>query len=482
MIIADHLRLHARTRPGKAAIIERGGSVDYAALDAMVDGVCAALATLGVGKGDLIGVALDDTARHVAVLLALGRMGAVLLPLDRRWVVAESQGVADRFGARLILTDREDAPAWVRVDDPWFARGAPAYLDASVTDDLPMVLSLSSGTTGLPKGPRLTHRQIIGRFMVYWIDVGLGPRDRFVVPTPLFFGGGRAFALAMIYVGGTACLLAPPYEPAELVAFASDVDATAMFLVPTLIRRLLAEEYDELAFPTVRALISSGSALYAAEARETREKLTPHLWQYYASTEAGGVTLLAPADHDAKAGSVGRPCFAVSVEVVDDAHAPVPAETVGQLRYRSPASPTDYHMGDGAAAFHDGWFYPGDLASFDADGFLHLRGRKKDMIIRGGVNIYPADIEQVLLDHAAVADAAVLGFPSPELGEEIAAFVVLRASVDESELRQACAARLARYKMPKLIIILPALPKNSAGKTLKAELSKLLPTLSETRA
>jgi acyl-CoA synthetase (AMP-forming)/AMP-acid ligase II len=473
MTPSDLLRLHARGRPRHAAIVTPAERIDYATLDRMVDGLCAALAVQGVSRGSLIGLSLQDDARHLAMLVALGRMGAVLLPLDRRWTVSESQDVATRFGAAMVITDRTDAPAWLATRDEWFGGSDVAYHDPAVDDDCPMVLSLSSGTTGMPKGPRLTHRQFTNRFMVYWINIGLGTRDRFVVATPLFFGGGRTFALAMIHAGGTACLFPPPYEPDALVAFADATDATAMFLVPTLIRRLLGHRFDGLAFPKLRAMISSGAALYASEAQQARQILTPNLYQYYASTEAGGITLLTPEDHDAKAGSVGKPCFAVAVEVVDYAHRRVATDTIGHLRYRSPSSPSSYHMGDGSAAFRDGWFYPGDLASFDADGFLYLRGRAKDMIIRGGVNIYPADIEQVLLDHPGIAEAAVVGVPSADLGEEIAAYVVCRAPVAESVLRAACAERLARYKMPKWIFFVDALPKNSAGKVLKAELSKL---------
>jgi acyl-CoA synthetase (AMP-forming)/AMP-acid ligase II len=477
MTVADMLRWHARYRPTKDAIVERGSSISYGSLDRIVDGVCHALTARGIGRGDLVGVSLADDARHVVVLLALGRIGAVLLPLDRRWNLGETSAVVERFAANAVLTDQSAAPVdWLRPAEDWFAGSDTPHSDAAVTDDSPMVLSLSSGTTGLPKGPRLTHRQFTNRFMVYWIDIGLGSSDRFVTATPLYFGGGRAFVLAMIFAGGTACLFPPPYEPQELVDFVSQSQGTSMFLVPTLMRRLLQHDFAGLAFPRLRALISSGSALYAAEARAIRERLTPNLFQYYASTEAGGVSLLSPDDYAAHGGSVGRPCFGVNVEVVDDDHRSLPADAIGQLRYRSPASPDHYHMGDGSAAFRDGWFYPGDLASFDSDGYLYLRGRAKDMIIRGGVNIYPADIEQVLLDAPAVAEAAVIGAPSAEFGEQVAAFVVRAGPIGEPELRAICAARLARYKVPEIVVFVDAIPKNSAGKVLKAELARMLPT------
>jgi long-chain acyl-CoA synthetase len=472
--IADLLRLHARTRPRHDAIVTTDGAIDYRTLDAMVDALCHRLAASGLRPGDLAGVSLPDDTRHIATLLALTRLGAVVLPLDRRWTREERLGVAARFGATAVLTDEADAPdGWLPVPQSWPGAADP-FIGPELGLDAPMVLSLSSGTTGAPKGPRLSHRQLISRFMVYWIQIGLGANDRFATATPLFFGGGRAFTLAMIYAGGTVCLFPPPFEPAALKAFVAATRVTAMFLVPTQLRRLLTEPVSSPAFPALRALISSGSALFASEASAVRQALSPNLFQYYASTEAGGVTLLTPDDYAAHPGSVGRPCFGVQVEVVDEADRPLPPGTLGRLRYRSPASPTDYHVGEGGGAFRDGWFYPGDLASFDEDGYLTLRGRAKDMIIRGGVNIYPADIEQVLLDLPDVVEAAVTAIPSPEFGEEVGAFIVTRAPVTADAIRAACAARLARYKVPREIIFLPALPKNSAGKIVKSALPALL--------
>ncbi len=471
--IADMLRLHARYRPRQQAIVWRDGAIDYRTLDGIVDALCLRLTAAGIGIGDLVGLSLADDARHVAALLAVIRLGAVILPLDRRWSMAERRGVAERFGAGSVLTDEEDGPAgWVFLGATLPPPSSSPYAAPVVAADAPMVLSLSSGTTGLPKGPRLSHRQLISRFMVYWIDIGLGARDRFVLATPLFFGGGRAFALAMIYAGGTICLLPPPFGSGELVDFVARMRGTAMFLVPTQLRRLLADHTESgLAFPDLRVLISSGSALYQNEAITVRKTLSPNLYQYYASTEAGGVSLLTPEGFEHHPGAVGRPCFGVDVEVVGADERPVAADVVGRLRYRSPASPDGYHVGDTTGAFDDGWFYPGDLARFDADGFLYLQGRAKDMIIRGGVNIYPADIEQALLDLPQVAEAAVTAMPSPEFGEEIAAFVVRAGDIDAAAITAACAGRLARYKVPKVIVFVDSLPKNSAGKVLKADLA-----------
>jgi acyl-CoA synthetase (AMP-forming)/AMP-acid ligase II len=475
--LAENLRWHGRHRPAKPAIVERGVVIDYATLDRRIDSVCRELSRRGLARGHLAGVGLDDDAEHIVVILALARIGCVLLPIDRRWSQSEKRSVIERFRADHAIMSRheEGHPAgWLTPTPDWFAGDAPPYIDAAVDAASPLVLSLSSGTTGLPKGPRLTHDQLVSRFMVYWIDMGLSASDRFVVATPLFFGGGRAFALAMLWAGGTIDIFPPPYDPASLVAHVAKVDATALFLVPTLLRRLLTIDSGAILFPTLRTLISSGSALYAHEQEEVRAKISPRLFQYYASTEAGGVSILTPDDFAGRAESVGRPCFRVEVEVVDDHDRPVARGTEGRLRYRSPASPDSYYLGESGDAFRSGYFYPGDLALIDADGYVFLRGRAKDIIIRGGVNIHPGDIEQVLQQAPGVVEAAVVAMPSADHGEEVAAFVVTSQPVAQADLVALCRANLAPYKIPKKILFVDSLPRNGVGKVLKKQLQATL--------
>jgi len=279
----------------------------------------------------------------------------------------------------------------------------------------------------------------------------------------------------MLFAGATVDMYPPPFDNAALIAHVAAVGGTAMFLVPTMMRRLLEDDPPGLAFPSLKKLISSGSASFVDERRQIRARLCPHLYELYSSTEGGSVSVLAPEDFERRPDSVGRPCFRVSVEVVDNDHRPLPPGEIGRLRYRSPASPTTFFVGDGSDAFHDGWYYPGDLAMMDDEGFVFIRGRLKDMIIRGGVNIYPGDIEQVLLQVPGVAEAAVVGMPSPTLGEEVAAFVCLTTPVDDAVMLDHCRAALAPYKIPKKILRLDAMPKSTAGKVLKTELTKLLP-------
>jgi acyl-CoA synthetase (AMP-forming)/AMP-acid ligase II len=472
------LRLHARNRPGKTAIIEDGRPLDYARLDRMVDGAAHRLAAEGIARGMLVGVGLRDHAEHLVALYALSRLGAVILPMDCRWALAEKAAMADHFHPERVLVEADDEPEatrrWTALKRGWIRESDQPYPDAGITGEAPLVLSLSSGTTGIPKGPLATHQQFEKRFMAYWINLGLNAQDIYVSVTPLYFGGGRAFCMAMLFAGATVSILSPRTRMAELVAHVRDVGGTATFLVPTMTRRLLEEQPPGLAFPTLRVLISSGSALHPAERMAIRDRLTPNLFELYSSTEGGAVSVLTPADCDRHPESVGRPAFRVEVEIVSEDHAPLPPDSIGRLRYRSPASARAYHGADGGDAFRDGWFYPGDMARLDAEGFLYLHGRAKDIIIRGGVNIHPQDIERVVAAMPGVRDVAVAGAPCRELGEEVAAFIVADGVTAEAVAAH-CRARLAPYKVPSIIRFLPELPRNNGGKVVKATLLALLP-------
>lgn len=484
MALAEVFRLHARLRGRKAAVRERGSgapgggrSVDFAGFDRMLDSAAFALRDAGVRRGDIVGVALQDRTEHLAALFALARVGAIVLPMDWRWTESERRAVTGRYAPKFVLAEDlpPEAPAgWVVPPAAWFAGTDQAYVDPEVGRDTPFVLSLSSGTTGVPKGPCVTQQQFENRFMAYWINLTMNAHDRFVLATPLYHGGGRGFALASLFCGSTVCLFPPPYTPRELAEHVAAEQGTSIFLVPTILRRLLDEGFAGLAFPTLRKLISSGSALYREERVAVRERLTPNLYEIYSSTEGGACSIMGPEDMERAPESVGRAAFRVDLQIVDEQHRPLAAGEVGRLRYRSPASPTGYFIGDSSEAFRDGWFYPGDLASVDEDGYVYLKGRVKDMVIRGGVNIFPGDVEKVLLECPAVSDAVVIGAPSREMGEELAAFVVASAPLTAEALAAFCKGRLAPYKIPRIIRFVDALPRNSSGKVIKAELAKTL--------
>jgi acyl-CoA synthetase (AMP-forming)/AMP-acid ligase II len=483
MNLADALDIHARARPDHPAIIHGAERLHHAGFARQVRQTAAHLLALGLQPGAIVGLCLPDDIAHVVLIYALARAGIVMLPMDCRWTIVEQTNVAVHFGASAVLAPAAQAPigdvTLIAVDAAWHAAVAQAPADLAFSSDgeAPLLLSLSSGTTGRPKGPMIAHRHMLRRFWTHWINLGLNSQDRYICATPLYFGGGRTFTLSVLFSGGTVILLPPPHQPADLLAEMARHDATSLFLVPTQIRRLLELPAAETApLRRLNLLLSSGSALHPAERSAIRATLCPRFFEYYASTEGGGVSLLTPEDQVMYADSVGRPIFAVDVEVVDDSDMPLPPGQIGALRYRGPGVADGFHNDPEASreAFRHGWFYPGDLGEIDARGYVFLRGRRKDMIIRGGVNIYPGEIEAVLTSHPSVRDAAALGRPSARLGEEVAVFVVVQAPVPAEALIAWCRERLAPYKVPVHIVFIAALPRNSSGKVLKLELAALL--------
>ena len=511
MNLASVISAHARTRGGHVAVADDARSIDYATLERIVRQAAGWLDAHGVRPGDIVGVGLPDQIEHLMAYYAIAHAGAVILPIDCRWQREEVERVIGHFGASHLLAavgawaddgaTHSDNVAANSTATRRLAIGAD-WLDSLVNfppaehcaagGDAPAVLSLSSGTTGRPKGPMLSHAQFVARFVFQQKTLGMSASDTYLSATPLYFGAGRGLAMGCLHAGGTVALFPPPYEPAQLVEAAARHRATVLLLVPTLLRRLLdtAPPADEttssLRFPGLRILVSSGATLHARERREVMRVLAPGFVNYYGSTEGGGVSVLLPEHGEEADGSVGTPIFGTEVQIVDDAHAPLAAGSIGRIRYRSAGTATGFYRDEEASlhAFHDGWYYPGDLGFIDTEGFLHLAGRARDLIIRGGVNIYPDEIEAILLEHPRVSEAAVVGLPSKLLGEEAAAFVVLDAAPEVAgadapgglaadiltELASYCRTRMAPYKVPARIEHVPSLPRSGTGKVLKTEL------------
>lgn len=478
--LADALRQHARNRATLVALIDGDRRITYAELDRLVDRGARALIDRGCRPGEVVGLSLRDHWAHVVMMWACMRAGVVMLPLDFRWTAAERRAVVEHFGAVVVVREA-DSPVDEAPSAVW-----GALLDEAVdtlthslpqTDlESPLLLSLSSGTTGRPKGPRITHRHFLRRFYTHWINLGLNANSRYVCATPLYFGGGRTFTLSVLFSGGQLSMCVPPFEPEVLAAHVREHDANALFLVPTQLRRLLqAPASVREAFMRVGLMLSSGAPLQPNERVAIVEQLCPHFHEYYASTEGGGVTLSDPHDLVERPSTVGRPIFGVEVEVVDEADQPFAAGTVGILRYRGPGVADSFYQDPEQTAIHfrNGWFYPGDLAEIDLDGYVFLRGRSKDMIIRGGINIYPNEVEDVLMRLPEIRECSVLGVPDPELGEIVAVAWVAAQPIDQGRLLAHCREHLAPYKIPARWLRLDSLPANSGGKVVKARLREM---------
>jgi len=476
--IALALDENAIRRGNHPAIIEGERSISYRALSPMVQRIAGHLANLGVRENDTVGICLRDSADHLMILYAVARLGAVVLPLDWRWTEPEKTNVAAFFDVSLIAVEPgaglKDFDC-VDIDDEWrraVANSHPQSVCAS-GGDRPVVLSLSSGTTGRPKGPMMTHAQFIARFVMQWVTLGFNQHDRYLSATPIYFGGGRSFTMGCLYSGATVILFPPPYEPQDLVEAVRTHEATTLLLVPTLLRQLL--DLPRHATPLLSGLnrlLSTGAILHPDERDQVMSALNPNFINYYGSTEGGGTSVLLPKHTGRAAASVGEPIYQCEIQIVDDDGRELPVGDSGHIRHRSPAvSDCFYNDPDASAeAFRDGWFYPGDIGKVDEQGLLYLVGRAKDVIIRGGVNIYPAEIEQVLLAHPLVIDAVAVARPHDKLGEDVAVFIVASERVDQEILLDYCRDNLASYKVPHKLIFIDELPKTALGKVIKADL------------
>jgi long-chain acyl-CoA synthetase len=484
MNIADSLRNHARRRPKHPAVVARDRVVSYAAFDAAVDRAANLLRDAGILQGEAVGLALGDTPEHLAFLMGIARLGAVILPVDRRWTTLEKERIAEHFGARLLIAERADEmppsiPVLVLEQDLFEGPSAPPPFEPRPASgpDLPLAFSLSSGTTGRPKGPLITHGNLYARFLIYYVTLTLNEHDRFACASPLYFGGSRGFSLCVLYAGGTVVLVPPPITPAELIREVNGYGCTSAFIVPTVIRRLAdAHQGEGRCFPDLRVLISTGAALFPEDRALALERVAPNIINFYGSTEGGGISALTTAHPPEKSGSAGAIVFGTEVRVVDEDFRDKPQGEVGRICYRSPGTASAFFNDPEAtaAAFRDGWYLPGDVGYLDDEGFLYITGREKDMIIRGGVNIYPYEIESILLTHPAVAEAAVVDVPSAEFGEEIAAFVSARKPMRAEELAAFCAGQLASYKVPRFFEFVTDLPRTSVGKIDKQALKRRL--------
>ena len=480
MNLSSILCCYAESHGDKTAIEYRNERISYLELQQRMEDYAAGLAARGVRPGDRVGLALKEHPPHLILHYALARLGAVILPIDPRWTAPEQARAATAFAARLLILE-DDAPApdgadILRLTEGWPQGDAVQLPNMPDDAELPLLISLSSGTTGRPKGALVTHEQMYQRFVSQWVTLGFGAADRFLGLTPLFFGAGRSFAMSFLAAGGTVILDPPPHKPQALVATINASAATVTFLVPTQLRDLVDLHESGPLLPDLKKLLISGAALYPDEAREMLRKVSAGLVGYYASSEGGGIAALTTAEFAQYAHTAGRPTFRTEVEIVDAGGARLASGETGRLRYRGPGVARRFIDERGAETPADpqGWFYPGDLAARLDSGHIVLRGRDKDVINRGGVNVYPAEIEAALMQLEAVRETAVVGAPSARHGEIVAAFIAADEPIDQNVLDQHCRAQLAPYKAPARYLFLERLPRKSSGKPDKAALLALL--------
>jgi fatty-acyl-CoA synthase len=447
------------------------------------------LAQAGVRRGDRVALLLHNGLEFPESLLACHVLGAVAVPVNFRLAADEIAYVLRDAGAKVLIAG-EDSPS-LPLDGLVLTTG-PAYEDAiasadphtqaaGLRGDDPALMCYTSGTTGRPKGAILTHGNLVASTLSWIHEMRAGEDDVWLSGQPLFHIGGINGLLPFLTLGATSIVTPTTgFDPEAALERIARHGVTMCIFVPSQWDLLCrAERVRRMDRSRLRVAMWGASPA----ARGTLELMAATFPQAeivsaYGQTEmAGATTLLKGADAVRKMGSVGRPMLGVELRVVDDDLRDVPAGVTGEIVYRGPTVMAGYHDDPDASAeaFAGDWFHSGDLATRDEDGYLWLVDRKKDLIISGGENVYPAEVERVLLEHEAVADAAVVGMAHPKWVETPLAFVVAAGDVDEDALIAHCRERLAGFKKPSAVVFVDALPRNAAGKVLKRELRASAP-------
>ncbi|MFI8189310.1 long-chain fatty acid--CoA ligase [Streptomyces sp. NPDC085946] len=476
----------ARKTPHRTALIHDGTTLTYAALHDRTLRLAHALRARGVRRGDRIAYLGPNHPAFLETLFAAGTLGAVFVPLNTRLAAPEIAHQLADSGAQALVHGPAHAGlvaglpggTGVRVETgPRYeemlgaADGGP--IDEPVGADDTCIIMYTSGTTGRPKGAMLTHGNLTWNAVNVLVDHDLIADERALVCAPMFHTAGLNMLVLPVLLKGGTCVLVEAFDPADTLDLIQRHRITFMFGVPTMFDRMARQPgWAAADLSSLRILTCGGSPVPTALIRAYhRRGLT--FQQGYGMTEASPGTLFLDAEHAVgKAGSAGVPHFFSDVRVVRPDLTPVDAGETGEVVVRGPHVMAGYWglPEETAAAFTDGWFRSGDAARVDEDGYVYIVDRIKDMIISGGENVYPAEIEDLLLTHPDIAECAVIGVADEKWGEVPRAVVVPRAggAPDPGEVLRFLAGRLAPYKIPKSVVLADELPRTASGKLLKA--------------
>jgi acyl-CoA synthetase (AMP-forming)/AMP-acid ligase II len=439
----------------------------------------------GLARGDRVGLAMKNCPEYYEVMFACWHAGLTAVPINAKLHAREFAYILGNSAAKLcfVTADLETSVAHgvsVASRDYAMLCAAEPAAPAQVAPDDVAWLFYTICTTGVPKGAMLTHRNLLYATQAYFADIDrLGPGDSILHAAPMSHGSG-VYGLPHVAMG--ALNVVPEsggFEPDEIFRLIAAHRGVSFFAAPTMIVRLLASGAAGGAdLRNLKTITYGGAPMYVADCERAIELFGPRLYQLLGQGEAPmTITGLPQTDHAArrKLESCGYARTGVEVRVVDDEDRDLPAGEVGEIVTRSDCVMAGYWQNPQATAqtLRGGWLHTGDLGCLDAEGYLTIRDRSKDMIISGGSNIYPREIEEVLLRHPAVAECSVVGRAHPEWGEEVVAFVVQRAEVSPQELDALCLEHIARFKRPRDYRFVASLPKNNYGKVLKTELRKL---------
>jgi fatty-acyl-CoA synthase len=502
---------HAAAHPEQEALVEydpRGvRRLTWAELDEAINRLANALVARGGGPGSRVALMLPNGCEYLIAQQALARLGATavqigyrLKPLEISYILSNARPTATIVHADYLGAVREARALAEAAGGPMIVVGGSGALGngatswevalAAAAKVVPLarrgdgdgggVIVYTSGTTGKPKGANRAWKQTgLESIADLVLKAGIRADDRHLVVCPLYHSAAPAIAAIAMGLGATVVLM-NHFEPEGALDIIQRERITGTLLVPTMIVRLANLPEETLARYDTRSLrwvLTTAAPLTTEAARRFMARFGPGLWNFYGATETGMVTLAGPGDHLSRPGTIGRALRGNEIRLLGDDGREVPRGQVGELYARNSTMIAGYHGDDDAtrSSQRDGFFSVGDLARVDDDGYYYLESRKHDMVISGGVNIYPREIEDHLHMHPSILEAAVVGVPDPEWGESLRAFIVLRPGeqLTEGEVIDYCRRALADYKRPRKVTFLPELPRNPTGKVLKRELRAL---------
>ncbi|WP_266392235.1 acyl-CoA synthetase [Streptomyces canus] len=482
----------ARKTPHRTALIHGDTTFTYTDLHTRVTRLAHALRARGIRRGDRVAYLGPNHPSYLETLFAAGSLGAVFVPLNTRLAGPEIGYQLSDSGARALvygpshaglvagLPGSTDVRTYVEVGAEYeqlLAESAAEPIDEPVTADDTCIIMYTSGTTGRPKGAMLTHGNLTWNAINVLVDTDLIADERALVSAPLFHTAGLNMLTLPVLLKGGTCVLVEAFEPNATFDLIEQHRITFMFGVPTMFEQVARHpRWADADLSSLRILTCGGSPVSTPLIAAYQKRGLTFL-QGYGMTEASPGTLFLDAEHAiGKAGSAGVPHFFSDVRVVRPDLAPVDVGETGEVVLRGPHVMPGYWglPEETAASFADGWFRSGDAARVDEDGYVFIVDRIKDMIISGGENIYPAEIEDLLLGHPDIAECAVIGVPDDKWGEVPRAVVVPRegSAPDPDEVLASLAGRLAKYKIPKSVVIADGLPRTASGKLLKSRVRK----------
>jgi fatty-acyl-CoA synthase len=506
LLLGEIMARNSRKFPDKEALVYGKTRLTYRQLNARVNRLAHALLALGIRKGDKLAVMAHNCNQFMEAYFALAKIGGVAVPLnfrlnmeDTKYIVNHSDAQAFMMGEAFVPTVKgiqDDLPQvknYISISDTpvegmrhyesWISQYPDSEPLILVEEDDPVFIMYTAGTTGKPKGAVLTHKNEIVQWMLMGIFIrtehaisDLEEYKAFAAP-PIFHLAAFGFCQFVFFEGQTVVLPTQVFDPAYIMKTIEEEKIDVILLVPVMaFFILLLPDLDKYDTSSLRVWVSGAAILPT----ETRRQIMQHfprvnIFDLFGQTEMSPVVCgLRPSDAEGHETSVGRAIPFVEIRLVDDYDNEVPLGEVGEAVYRGPTVMKEYYKNPEATAqsMRGGWFHSTDLMRRDKEGFFYIVDRKKDMIISGGENIYPAEIEEVLYKHPKVVECAVIGVHDEQWGESVKAVVVCKSgeTVTEGEIIEHCTQHLASYKKPKSVDFMASLPRNAAGKVLKTVL------------